>query len=181
MLPLPRANSARVPTLDRTGRRPRVLAGADPTTMTAGGGSVTIYSGRTQNLIEPILDRFAEETGISVEVRYGDTADLALLIGEEGDQSPADVFLSQSPGAVGYLDRQGLLGTLPDDVLDLVAEGFHAGDGNWVGSRDASGFWSTTPTSPTKPSSPTRCSTSSSRSGRAASASRRRTLRSRTS
>ena len=66
-------------------------------------------------------------------MRYGDTADLALLIDEEGDKSPADVFLSQSPGAVGFLDQQGLLGTLPDDVLDLVAEGFHARDGNWVG------------------------------------------------
>ncbi len=110
-----------------------VLAGCGSDDDAAGGGTVTIYSGRTQNLIEPILDRFAEETGISVEVRYGDTADLALLIGEEGEQSPADVFLSQSPGAVGYLDGQGLLGTLPDDVLDLVAEGFHASDGNWVG------------------------------------------------
>jgi len=109
------------------------LAGCGSDDDAAGGGSVTIYSGRTQNLIEPILDRFAEETGISVEVRYGDTADLALLIGEEGDKSPADVFLSQSPGAVGYLDGQGLLATLPDDVLDLVAEGFHASDGNWVG------------------------------------------------
>ncbi len=109
------------------------LAGCGSDDGAAGGGTVTIYSGRTQNLIEPILDRFAEETGITVEVRYGDTADLALLIGEEGDQSPADVFLSQSPGAVGYLDQQGLLGPLPDDVLDRVAEGFHAEDGNWVG------------------------------------------------
>jgi iron(III) transport system substrate-binding protein len=66
-------------------------------------------------------------------VRYGDTADLALLIDEEGDRSPADVFLSQSPGAVGYLDQEGLLGPLPDDVLGLVAEGFHAEDGSWVG------------------------------------------------
>jgi iron(III) transport system substrate-binding protein len=109
------------------------LSGCGSDEAAGGGGSVTIYSGRSQNLIEPILDRFAEETGISVEARYGDTADLALLIGEEGDQSPADVFLSQSPGAVGYLDQQGLLGTLPDDVLDLVAEGFHARDGSWVG------------------------------------------------
>jgi iron(III) transport system substrate-binding protein len=96
-------------------------------------GKVVIYSGRTQNLIEPILTRFAEETGIDVEVRYGNTADLALLIAEEGDNSPADVFLSQSPGAVGYLDGQGLLGTLPDDVLDVVPEQFHAADGSWVG------------------------------------------------
>ena len=110
-----------------------VAACGDDNDAAAGGGVVTIYSGRTQNLIEPILDRFAEETGISVEVRYGDSADLALLINEEGDKSPADVFLSQSPGSVGFLDQQGLLATLPDDVLDLVAEGFHAGDGSWVG------------------------------------------------
>jgi iron(III) transport system substrate-binding protein len=97
------------------------------------GGSVTIYSGRTQNLIEPILNRFAEETGISVEVRYGDTSDLALLIAEEGDRSPADVFVSQSPGAIGFLDQEGLLAPLPDDILDRVADGFHAGDGSWVG------------------------------------------------
>ena len=97
------------------------------------GGTVVIYSGRTQNLVEPILTRFAEETGIDVQVRYGNTADLALLIAEEGDNSPADVFLSQSPGAVGYLDENDLLGTLPDEILELVPEEFHASDGSWVG------------------------------------------------
>jgi iron(III) transport system substrate-binding protein len=97
------------------------------------GGTVVVYSGRTQNLVEPILTRFAEETGIDVQVRYGDTTDLALLIAEEGDNSPADVFLSQSPGAVGYLDAHGLLGTLPAEILDLVPEQFHAADGSWVG------------------------------------------------
>ena len=95
--------------------------------------TVVVYSGRTQNLVEPILTRFAEETGIDVQVRYGNTADLALLIAEEGDNSPADVFMSQSPGAVGYLDDNGLLGTLPDEILELVPEEFHASDGSWVG------------------------------------------------
>ena len=66
-------------------------------------------------------------------MRYGNTSDLALLIEEEGDQAPADVFLSQSPGAVGYLDQRGLLGTLAEDVVALVPEQFHAGDGSWVG------------------------------------------------
>ena len=99
----------------------------------ASKGSVTIYSGRTQNLIEPILNRFADETGIDVKVRYGQSADLALLIDEEGDKTPADLFISQSPGSVGYLDAKGRLGKLPADVLDLVPAGLHAKDGSWVG------------------------------------------------
>jgi iron(III) transport system substrate-binding protein len=98
-----------------------------------GSGTVTIYSGRTQNLIEPILDRFAEATGIDIAVRYGQSADLALLIQQEGDKSPADVFLSQSPGSVGFLDQLGLLGTLPDDALALVPENLRAQDGSWIG------------------------------------------------
>ena len=96
-------------------------------------GSVTIYSGRTQNLIEPILKRFADETGIDVKVRYGQSADLALLINEEGDKTPADLFISQSPGSVGFLDSKGRLGKLPDEVLELVPPGLHAKDGSWVG------------------------------------------------
>jgi iron(III) transport system substrate-binding protein len=94
---------------------------------------VTIYSGRTQDLIAPLLEDFSDETGIGVDVRYGDSAEMALLIEEEGDQSPADVFLSQSPGATGYLDELGRLEALPDDVLDLVEPRFHAEDGGWVG------------------------------------------------
>jgi iron(III) transport system substrate-binding protein len=106
-----------------------VLAGCS----SDGGEEVTIYSGRTEDLIGPLLQRFAEETGIDVNVRYGDSADLALLIAEEGDKSPADVFLSQSPGAVGFLDQKGLLGDLPDDVLELVSPEVRADDGHWVG------------------------------------------------
>src|SRR5680860_1766014 len=74
-----------------------------------GGDRVTVYSGRSEQLVGTILDRFEEATGISVDVRYGDSSDLALLITEEGDRSPADVFLSQSPGAVGFLDSKACL------------------------------------------------------------------------
>jgi iron(III) transport system substrate-binding protein len=94
---------------------------------------LTIYSGRTQDLIGPLLDDFSEETGIQIDVRYGDSPEMALLIEEEGDQSPADVFVSQSPGATGYLDELERLEVLPDDILDLVEPRFRADDGGWVG------------------------------------------------
>ncbi|WP_380166045.1 iron ABC transporter substrate-binding protein [Jannaschia sp. R86511] len=94
---------------------------------------LTVYSGRTENLIQPLLDSFAEETGATVDVRYFDSADLALLIEQEGERSPADVFISQSPGALGYLNDLGVLTELEPEVLDLVSEDFQATDGRWVG------------------------------------------------
>ena len=94
---------------------------------------LVVYSGRTENLVGPLLEDFSEESGVALEVRYGDSADLALLIDEEGDRTPADVFISQSPGAVGYLDAAGRRGALPDDVVELVPEGDAAADGSWVG------------------------------------------------
>ena len=71
--------------------------------------SITVYPGRTENLVGPLLDDFTEQTGIEVAVKYAGSADLALLISEEGDRSPADVFISQSPGAV----RGALISTRP--------------------------------------------------------------------
>lgn len=94
---------------------------------------LTVYSGRTENLIQPLLDSFAQETGATVDVRYFDSADLALLVEQEGERSPADVFISQSPGALGYLNDLGVLTELEPEVLDRVAEEFQAADGRWVG------------------------------------------------
>lgn len=98
-----------------------------------GGPRLTIYSGRTEELVGPILDRFAAETGISVDVRYGDSADLALTISEEGDRSPADIFLSQSPGAIELLDYEKRLVPLAASTRKLVDEKFSDPAGHWVG------------------------------------------------
>jgi iron(III) transport system substrate-binding protein len=95
--------------------------------------ALTVYSGRTQDLIGPLLEQYSDENDVAIDVRYGDTADLALLISEEGDRSPADVFLSQSPGAVAFLDEQGLLAPIDAEVVAQVDPRFRAEDGSWVG------------------------------------------------
>jgi iron(III) transport system substrate-binding protein len=110
-----------------------ILAASLLPACTDDSGSLTVYSGRNEDLVGPLLSRFAEETGIDIDIRYGDSPDLALLVAEEGDKSPADVFLSQSPGAVAYLDEHGLLRALPDSVLDAVDPQYEAADGHWVG------------------------------------------------
>ena len=95
--------------------------------------ALTIYSGRTQNLIGPLLEKFNKDTGIAIDVKYGDSAELALLLDEEGDRTPAAVFLSQSPGATGFLAGKGRLGQLDAAVLDKVDARFRNADGRWVG------------------------------------------------
>jgi iron(III) transport system substrate-binding protein len=99
----------------------------------SGGDTLVVYSGRTSDLITPLLEQFAEESDVDIDVHYDDSANVALLIDEEGDRSPADVFISQSPGAVGFLDEAGRLARLPDDVVSAVPEGDAAEDGSWVG------------------------------------------------
>lgn len=113
-----------------------VAALALPALPACGTGSaerVVVYSGRTRNLIGPLLERFAKRSGISVDVRYGDSADLALLIDREGDRSPADVFISQSPGPIVFLGARGRLARLPASLLDLVPAENRSSRGLWVG------------------------------------------------
>lgn len=115
-------------------------APASETSSSAGGDldlsgeSITLYSGRDEELIAPLIEDFTEETGIEVDVRYGNSAEMGAQLLEEGDGTPADVFYSQEVGAVGVLAEAGLLAELPEDVVETVDERFRPGDGNeWVG------------------------------------------------
>jgi len=100
----------------------------------AGDGTLTVYSGREEEIVEPLFERFEEETGIDVEVRYGDSAELAATIAEEGDNSPADVFFAQDPGSLGAVEQEGLLAELPQAILDRVEPRFRDPDGHWIGT-----------------------------------------------
>lgn len=98
-----------------------------------GSGELTIYSGRDKDLIAPLLDRYAKEQGVDIKVRYGSTPELAATLNEEGDRSPADVFLSQDAGALGSLQSERRLERLPASTLDRVDRRFRSPKGDWVG------------------------------------------------
>jgi iron(III) transport system substrate-binding protein len=103
-------------------------SGDDP-----GPEGITVYSGRIAPLIGPAIDMHESAIGRDVQVRFGDSAQLATTMIEEGEGSPADVFFSQDAGALEAVDTEGLLTELPEDIVRKVPSRFRAEDGNWVG------------------------------------------------
>ena len=98
------------------------------------GGELVVYSGRDEELVAPLIEQFEEESGVDVQVRYGNSAEMAAALLEEGENTPADVFYSQEVGAVGVLSKNDLLTPLPTEVVELVGERFRPAEGtDWVG------------------------------------------------
>ncbi|MDQ7844637.1 MAG: iron ABC transporter substrate-binding protein [Armatimonadota bacterium] len=122
-------------------RRVWVLVAVVLVVLAAGGigpaagepAALTIYSGRSRDLVAPLFERFTASTGIQVRVRYGETAELAATILEEGANSPADVYFAQDAGALGALAFAGRLRALPEQILSRVEPRFRSADGRWVG------------------------------------------------
>lgn len=93
--------------------------------------TLTVYSGRAESLVAPIIDQFSKATGVKVQVRYGGTSELAATIMEEGQNSPADIFYAQDPAGLGAISPR--FAALSDDLLAGVKPQFRAADGKWVG------------------------------------------------
>ncbi len=96
--------------------------------------SLTVYSGRSEDLIQPLIDRFTTETGIKVAVRYAGSSDLAATILEEGDSSPADLFFAQDPASLGTVAQAGLFATLPPSLTERVPARFSDTNAQWIGT-----------------------------------------------
>jgi iron(III) transport system substrate-binding protein len=94
---------------------------------------ITLYSGRIAGAIGGAVDAYEAEADRDVQVRFAETADLAATLVEEGENSPADVFFAQEPGAIGVVADEGLLAELPNDILRRVPAAYRDPEGRWVG------------------------------------------------
>ena len=91
---------------------------------------LTLYSGRGEPLVAPIIEAFTAQTGITVNVRYAGTAELAVLLQEEGDASPADLYWAQDAAALGAV--VDLFAPLPEALVADVPTAYRDAENRWV-------------------------------------------------
>jgi iron(III) transport system substrate-binding protein len=101
-----------------------------------GGGdanTVRVYSGRQYD-VEQAFAQFTEDTGIEVEFQFGNDAELRERIAAEGENTPADVFISVDAGNLAKAADQGLFQPIDDPVLtEAVPPALRDPQNRWFG------------------------------------------------
>ncbi|HCF28427.1 MAG TPA: iron ABC transporter substrate-binding protein [Cyanobacteria bacterium UBA11049] len=100
---------------------------------TAQQKKLTIYSGREEKIMAPLIEQAKKALGMDIEVRYGDSTALAIALIEEGKNSPADLFYAQDAGSLGAVAKENLTMTIPTQLLQKVDEQFRSPTGQWIG------------------------------------------------
>ncbi len=95
---------------------------------------VNIYSAQKEHLIRPILDRFTEETGITVNMTSGEKDVVVHRLIREGELTPADLLLTADIGNIYKAKEAGALKAIDSDILNTrIPAHLRAEDGTWYG------------------------------------------------
>lgn len=100
----------------------------------ASATEVNLYSARKEALIKPLLDEFSKQTGIVVNLITADEDALLKRLASEGDNSPADLFLTTDAGRLFRAKQAGVTQTFSSATLDAaVPAQYRDPDRHWVG------------------------------------------------
>jgi len=106
-------------------------------TVAACGGSdprsLVLYNGQHPQLTDALVSAFEKQTGIHVSVRTGDGIVLADQLLQEGNASPADVYISENSPELVTLDEHGLLAKLDSSTLAQTPARERTATGDWIG------------------------------------------------
>jgi iron(III) transport system substrate-binding protein len=108
--------------------------------MASAADKLTVYSGRAERLIKPVLDAFTAKTGIQIQLLSSGTTELVNRMKAEGDRSPADVFITNDAGSLEIARAAGLFRPLNmREVERAIPPQFRAADNSWIGLSGR--FW----------------------------------------
>lgn len=101
------------------------------------GGSddqVNLYSSRNEGLIKPLLDEFTAETGIRVNLLTGSGDGLLSRLQSEGQNTPADLFLTVDAGALHRAKQADLFQPVTTQALsEKIPEHLKDQENHWYG------------------------------------------------
>ncbi|MEX2587214.1 MAG: extracellular solute-binding protein [Actinomycetota bacterium] len=110
-----------------------ILAASACSLGSSDGDTVRVYSGRHYGE-EAAFERFAEETGISVEFLFGSDAELRERILAEGENTQADVYMTVDAGNLYLAADQDVFRPVDSDLLaDAVPFSLRDPDSLWFG------------------------------------------------
>lgn len=109
-----------------------IVAGATYSLWPRDKQELVIYSARKEQFVQPLVDKFEQETGIKVKLLTGDEALVNKLI-EESNRPQADIFFSNDAGALEYLRLRTILAPNTSTSVRAVDPMYRAEDGSWVG------------------------------------------------
>jgi iron(III) transport system substrate-binding protein len=96
--------------------------------------SIVVYSSRNEDFVDPLLDKFTEDTGIEVEVLHAGDTMVNRLKEEAGTNVQADVVISNDAGALEHLRIEEVLASVGAiEGIDTIDPAFRAEDDSWVG------------------------------------------------
>src|SRR6476660_9073806 len=96
-------------------------------------GEITVYNAQHESLTQEWVDAFTAETGIKVTLRQGDDTEMSNQIIQEGQASPADVFLTENSPAMAQVENAGLFADVDKDTVAQVPEAFRPSTNKWTG------------------------------------------------
>ncbi|UXX82498.1 extracellular solute-binding protein [Roseovarius pelagicus] len=103
-------------------------------TATAMAAEVNVYSSRHYDSDDALYEKFTDETGITVNRIEGKADELIARLKAEGDNSPADVFITVDIGRMGRAEEAGVIQPLASDVIaNTVPAHLRHPDDLWFG------------------------------------------------
>lgn len=96
---------------------------------------VNLYSARHYDIDETLYETFKKETGIQVNVLEGQPDELIERIKNEGEQSPADVFVAVDAGRLWRAQEAGIFQpvTTSEVLNSKVPKNLREPNGEWFG------------------------------------------------